>query len=87
MPLLQTPWATRNATTRTGDENDGIISSLLEQKRAAFVKIVGDSDTKLGQAHKEICSKVQTELRKMQNNWWSNKADELQNLADRHVNR
>ena len=23
----------------------------------------------------------------MQDNWWSNKADELQNLADRHDNR
>ena len=66
------------------DENDGMISSLLEQKRAAFVKTVGDSDPKLAQAHKKIFSKVQTELRKMQNNWWSNKADELQNLADRH---
>ena len=43
------------------DENDGIISSLLEQNRAAFVKTVGDSDPKLAQAHKKICSKVQTE--------------------------
>ena len=59
------------------DKNDGIISSPLEQKRAAFVKTVGDSDPKLAQAHKEICNKVQTELQKMQDNWWSNKADEL----------
>ena len=38
------------------------------------------------QAHKDICSTVQAELRKMQNNWWSNK-DELQALADRHDSR
>ena len=31
------------------DENDGIISSLLEQKRSAFVKTVGYSDPKLAQ--------------------------------------
>ena len=30
---------------------------------------------------------MQAELRKMQDNWWSNKADELQDLADRHDSR
>ena len=39
------------------------------------------------QAHKNICREVQAELRKMQDNWWSNKADELQDLADRHDSR
>ena len=33
------------------DENDGIITSLQEQKRAAFVKTAGDSDPKLAKAH------------------------------------
>ena len=77
MPLLQTSCNgyKKRHNQDCFDENDGTIASLLEQKRAAFAKTVGDSDPKLAQAHKEICSKVQTELRKMQDNWWSNNAD------------
>ena len=69
------------------DENDGAISCLLEQKRIALVKTLEDSSPSVVQPHKDICRKVQAELRKMQDNWWSNKADELQELADRHDSR
>ena len=69
------------------DENDGTISFLLESKRIAFVKTLKDSSPSVVQAHKDTCSTVQAELRKMQDNWWSNKADELQDLADRHDSR
>ena len=69
------------------DENDGAISCLLEQKRLAFVKTLEDQSPSVVQAHKDICRDVQAELRKMQDNWWSNKADELQDLADRYDSR
>ena len=69
------------------DENDGTISCLLEQKRIAFVKTPEDSSPCVVQAHKDLCSTVQAELRKMQDNWWSNTAEELQDLADRHDSR
>ena len=69
------------------NENDGAISCLLEQKQIAFVKTLEDPSPSVVQAHKDICREVQAELRKMQDNWWSNKADELQDLADRHDSR
>ena len=69
------------------DENDGAISALLEKKQAAFVKIVEGLNPSLAKAHKDISRTVQAELRKMQDNWWSKKADELQDLADRHDSR
>ena len=62
------------------DENDGAISCLLEQKRIAFVKTLEDQSPSVVQAHKDICREVQAELRKMQDNWLSNKADELRTL-------
>ena len=66
------------------DENDGAISCLLEQKRIALVKTLEDSSPSGVQTHKDICREVQAELKKTQDNWWSSKADELQDLADRH---
>jgi len=69
------------------DENDGAISCLIEQKRITFVKTLEDLSPSVVQAHKNICREVQAELRKMQDNWWSNKADELQDLAERHDSR
>ena len=64
-----------------------LFSYLLEQKRIAFVKTLEVPSPSIVRAHKDICSAVQAELRKMQGNWWSNKADELQDLADRRDSR
>ena len=62
-------------------------SHVSEQKRIAFVRTLEDPSPSVVQAHKDICREVQAELRKMQDNWWRNKADELQDLADRHDSR
>ena len=66
------------------DDNDTAITTLLDKKHKAFVMMVGNSHPSHIQAHREISSTTQAELRKMQDLWWTRKADELQGLADQH---
>ena len=69
------------------DDNNTAITKLLEKKHNAFTTTVGNPHASHVEAHREICRKVQSELREMQDRWWNQKADELQDLADRHDNR
>ena len=53
----------------------------------AFVKTLKDPSPSVVQAHLDIRRTVQTELTKMQDKCWTNKADELQDADDRHDSR
>ena len=69
------------------DENDVKIHSLLESKSKAYnalSKCVTGSHELLSLKSRfnSIKTEIQRELRKMQNSWWSKRADEIQLAAD-----
>ena len=63
------------------DENDVTIQSLLEPKskayKALFECVTGSHElVSLKSIFNSIKTEIQSELRKMQNTWWSKRADE-----------
>ena len=69
------------------DENDVTIQSLLESKSKAYNAlskcVTGFHELlSLKSRFNSIKTEIQGELRKMQNTWWSKKADEIQLAAD-----
>ncbi|XP_076030447.1 uncharacterized protein LOC143018749 [Oratosquilla oratoria] len=65
------------------DENNAEIQKLLEEKHHLHRAHQNDAScTAKKAAFTKICSKVQTELRHMQDSWLSGKADEIQGYAD-----
>jgi len=70
------------------DENDIEISNLLARKNRAYAAWLADpkSNTKLEQ-FKHLRQTAQSELRKIQNDWWRNKPVNLQQFAVRHNTR
>ncbi|XP_076047086.1 uncharacterized protein LOC143028608 [Oratosquilla oratoria] len=66
------------------DKNNAEIQKLLEEKHCLLRAFQNDpSYTAKKAAFTKIRSKVQTELRHMQDSWLSAKADEIQGYADR----
>ncbi|CAJ0940211.1 unnamed protein product [Ranitomeya imitator] len=67
------------------DENDEEIKTLLEEKHQRY-KVYQNDPTSLAKkgAFTNIKRKVQIKLRKMQDIWFSKKADEIQGYADTH---
>ncbi|CAH1277239.1 Hypp9517 [Branchiostoma lanceolatum] len=66
------------------DENDAQISSLLAEKHRLHRLTMNDpASTSKKAAFKNIRRECQQRLRKMQEDWLSKKADEIQSFADR----
>ena len=67
------------------EENDLTITSLINEKNQLHQNILNErASRKTTRAYKESCRKVQREIRRLNNLWWQNKAQELQDAADRH---
>ncbi|XP_076028443.1 uncharacterized protein LOC143017538 [Oratosquilla oratoria] len=65
------------------DENDETIKSLLDIKQKAFIEWQNDpSSTSKRDRFKHLQRQAQTTLRKMQDKWWEDKAEEVQGYAD-----
>ncbi|XP_076042061.1 uncharacterized protein LOC143025963 [Oratosquilla oratoria] len=65
------------------DENDETIKSLLDNKQKAFIEWQNDpSSTSKRDRFKHLQRQAQTTLRKMQDKWWEDKAEEVQRYAD-----
>ncbi|CAM4648052.1 unnamed protein product [Leuciscus chuanchicus] len=65
------------------DESDEIIGNLLEEKRKAYIEWQNDiSSTSKGDRVRHLQRQAQTVLRKMLNEWWKRKAEEVQGYAD-----
>jgi len=55
---------------------------LLEKNEAHAAKRQNLNFTQLQNKWKELCSRAQKELRCMENDWWSEKARQIQGCAD-----
>ena len=67
------------------DENDDLIEALLAEKHAAHKACLNDpSSDILRSNYSRIRSTVQTMLRTMRDEWWAQKAEEIQLHADKH---
>ncbi|XP_076069804.1 uncharacterized protein LOC143041683 [Oratosquilla oratoria] len=65
------------------DENDKTIKSLLDNRQKAFIEWQNDpSSTSKHDRFKHLQRQAQTTLRKMQDKWWEDKAEEVQRYAD-----
>ncbi|XP_076054495.1 uncharacterized protein LOC143033187 [Oratosquilla oratoria] len=65
------------------DENYETIKSLLDNKQKAFIEWQNDlSFTSKHDRFKHLKRQAQTTLRKMQDKWWKDKAEEVQRYAD-----
>ena len=67
------------------DQNDEEIGKLLATKHACHKALLDDPNSTAKKTAFTSCrSKVQSELRKMQDSWLSNKADEIQSYANKN---
>lgn len=67
------------------NDNDTEISSLIDEKRQARLVSEDDPTSKPKRnRYREAKAKSQRRIREIQNNWWVQKARELQTLADKH---
>ena len=65
------------------DENDEVIGKLLKDKQNAYQEWQNESSSTLKRDRFKLLQRqVQSALRKMQNEWWENKAEEVQKYAD-----
>lgn len=64
------------------DENNQEIISMLEEKRRLMN--ICDSDRKAKSKLRILKGQIQKRLRAMKNDWWLNKAKEIQGFADRN---
>ena len=70
------------------DENNESIEALLNEKQQLFRAHQNDPTSQAKKdAFKNAKGKVQKELREMQDNWLTKKAEEIQAYADRHDTR
>lgn len=65
------------------DDNDDEIEQLINNKRIAFCSWQHDINSKVKrQAHSNAKALVQRRVRELKNQWWTEKALEIQRLAD-----
>ncbi|KAL3059305.1 hypothetical protein OYC64_011264 [Pagothenia borchgrevinki] len=65
------------------DENDTKIQQLIDIKRQTFITWQNNIHCKVKRAaHAKAKAAVQTQVRKLKNQWWTKKALEIQQLAD-----
>ncbi|KAL3045274.1 hypothetical protein OYC64_013520 [Pagothenia borchgrevinki] len=65
------------------DENDTEIQQLIDIKRQTFITWQNNIHCKVKRAaHAKAKAAVQTQVRKLKNQWWTKKALEIQQLAD-----
>ncbi|KAL8592948.1 hypothetical protein ACOMHN_050775 [Nucella lapillus] len=65
------------------DENDEAITQLLDEKQKPYLAWQNDFSSNSEQDHfKHLQRRAQTGLRRMQDEWWNKKADEVQLYAD-----
>lgn len=64
------------------DENDNAITDLINRKNQAHTEWLRSGSLASKQRFKALQATVQRDLRKMENDWWDQKADEIQNYAD-----
>ena len=70
------------------DENNEEIGNLLDEKHTTYINWQNDpSSASKKDCFKHLQSKVQKELRAMQDSWWDKKADEVQYYADRKYSK
>lgn len=90
--VLQTAEETIGFSTQRNqdwfDENDDAISDLINQKRLAKIDFENNPRSQQKEARfKALKSQAQTGLRNMKNQWWIQKAQEIQGYADRNQTR
>ena len=65
------------------DQNDETISSLLKSKNNAYQRAINNPQSAAARANFQMArSKCQRMIRRLKNEWWQNKATEIQNYAD-----
>ena len=65
------------------DESKGDILPLLKRKNAAHDSYLANpSSAQMKRQWKVACTEAQRELRRIKNEWWTRKAEEIQRLAD-----
>ena len=65
------------------DDNNTHIHALLHERNLAYAATLRNPDSPDARDKwKELRSRVQRELRQMENNWWIEKARQMQHLAD-----
>ena len=64
------------------DQRHDILSLLHEKNDARDALLHNPNSASLHQRWKELHNKVQTDLRQMENSWWTQKAEEIQRFAD-----
>lgn len=67
------------------DENDHEIVNLIEQTRKALACHLNNLNSESKRKkHRDLKAKVQSATRTIKNNWWTNKAKELQTYIDKN---
>lgn len=71
------------------DENDAEIQSLVEEKRKAYAQLIGQdpktpTGMKLKQKYNTLKADLQRQVRRLKDEWWRQRAEEIQDLHDRH---
>ena len=67
------------------DENDEKIKDAIHAKNKSYIEWLNDpSSVSKREKFKALQTKVQTDLRAMQDQWWRDKAAEVQQYADTH---
>jgi len=79
--LLKKRWVTHSAIIRFED-NDEEIHNLLAEVRQCRRVLSGQATRQATNKLKAAKAQLQTAIRKMKNNWWLDKAAELQDFAD-----
>ena len=64
------------------DENNDAITGLIHRKNQAYTEWLRSGSLASKQRFKALQATVQRELRNMEDNWWDQKADEIQSYAD-----
>ena len=66
------------------DENNIPITSALKQKQVAFQEVLRDDTPTSRQKYRTARNNYQRELRRLQNQWWLDRAHEIEGHAERH---
>jgi len=64
--------------------NENRIDELLEEKRRLHNQYLKEDSGRSRTALKNIKAKIQRETRAMKESWWCEKAEDMQEMADRH---
>jgi len=65
-------------------ENENKIDDLLQEKCRLHNQHLKEDSERIRTALKNIKAKIQRETRAMKESWWCEKAEEMQEMADRH---